>query len=66
MKTGPGVVTEVIKIKMPGVKKKASLMGVACQMASSCSEYSLQDHSLLSITIDSYRLLSILVIHNNL
>ena len=27
-------------------------MGVACQMASSCSEYSLQDYCLLLIVID--------------
>ena len=53
MKTGPGVVTEVIKIKCLVFKKQAGLMGVAGQMAFSCSEYSLQDYSLLSITIDS-------------
>ena len=44
---------------MPGVG------GVTCQIASSCSEYSLQVYSLLSITIDSYRLLPILLFDNN-
>ena len=72
MKTAPGVVAEVIKNKMPGVKlrqepilAKAGLTGVVYQIASSCSEYSLQDYSLLSNSIDSYRLLSILLIDNN-
>ena len=37
-------------------------MGFACQIASSCSEYSLQDYCFLSTTIDSYWLLSILLI----
>ena len=35
------------------------------EVASSCSEYSLQEHCLLSITMDSYRLLSILLIDNS-
>ena len=50
----PGVVTEVIKNKMSGVKKKTGLKGDACQIPSSCSEYSLQHYCLLLITIDSY------------
>ena len=37
MKTAPGVVAENIKNKM--CYAKASLMGAACQIASSCSEY---------------------------
>ena len=51
----PGVVTEVINNKMSGVKKKKTgLKGAACQIASSCSKYSLQYYCLSLITIDSY------------
>ena len=35
------------------------------EVASSCSEYSLQELCLLSIPVDSYRLLSILLIDNS-
>ena len=56
MKTVLGVVVEVEK---KGVKLHRSpiygLMGVACQMSSSCSEHSLQDYCLLSITVDCDR-----------
>ena len=50
MNTAPGVLAEV-KNKMC----YAGLMVVACQIASSCSEYSLQDYCFLSISIDCYR-----------
>ena len=47
MKTAPGLVTEVIKNIMSGVKLlKAGLRDFAYQIASSCSEHSLQDYSL--------------------
>ena len=43
MKTGPGVVTEVIKIKCLVLKKQAGLMGVAGQMAFSLACSRLRD-----------------------
>ena len=43
MKTAPRVVAEVKTKNHVLIKLKVGLMGVACQITLSCSEYSLQD-----------------------
>ena len=57
MKTVPGVVAEVEKKKGLSLSRSPiyGLMGVACQISSSCSELSLHDYCLLSITFDCNR-----------
>ena len=57
MKTVLGVVAEVEKKKGLSLSRSPiyGLMGVACQMSLSCSEHSLQDYCLLSITVDCDR-----------